>query len=278
MGRTRATDGVRRALRLIAGLCLLGAGLFLGVGYWSAAQRPVVVRAAVPIEGLARPVTLALVSDTHRGWPDMPAARLRAVVDQVNALGADVIVLAGDYSGGKPFEWRATTMEEAIGPFRRLRAPLGVFMVGGNHDNSRWLAWKAARMGSPRLLANTHADLGPLVLGGSRDATDGADPVATFAGAPAGKPRLLVIHEADALEWLRPTGQALTLSGHTHGGQIMLGRRSLPDVLGWGAPCRRGACMVARRRVFVTSGVGTSQVPARVGVPPEIVLLTLTPA
>lgn len=268
---------MRRALRLILGLGLLALGVLLGVGYWNAVQQPVVARAALPMPGLARPITVALLSDTHRGWPDMPAARLVAVVRQVNALGADVIVLAGDYSGGKPFEAERVVQEDAIGPFRRLRAPLGVFMVGGNHDSPRWLAWKAARMASPRLLANSHADLGPLVLGGARSSTDGADPAAAFAGSPAAKPRLLVVHEPESLLWVR-SGAAWTLSGHTHGGQILIGGTAPGQRLLGAMPCRRGACRVRGQRVFVTSGVGTSQLPMRFGVPPEIALLTLTPA
>jgi predicted MPP superfamily phosphohydrolase len=122
--------GVRRAFRLISGLALLAVGLLLGWGYWNAVQPPVVVRAALPVPGLSRPVTVALLSDTHRGWPDMPATRLAAVVDQVNGLGAEAILLAGDYAGGKPFEWERTFLSDSVGPFRRLRAPLGVFMVG----------------------------------------------------------------------------------------------------------------------------------------------------
>jgi hypothetical protein len=79
--------GVRRAFRLISGLALLAVGLLLGWGYWNAVQPPVVVRAALPVPGLSRPVTVALLSDTHRGWPDMPATRLAAVVDQVKRSG-----------------------------------------------------------------------------------------------------------------------------------------------------------------------------------------------
>lgn len=273
---------MRRAIRILSGLALLALGLLLAVGYANAVRAPVVTRATLAVPGLppGTRLTVAFLSDTHRGFPDMPGGRLARVVSQVNALNADAIVLAGDYSGGKPLEKlgeRATYMSEAVGPFAKLRAPLGVYMVGGNHDSARWLAWWAARNPNPRLLANSHVDLGPLVLGGSLDATSGPDPQATFAGAPR-KPRVFVIHEPDMLRWIDPHAD-LTLSGHTHGGQIMLpgGRSATEVVTGERFPCRRGACVVNGHRVFVTSGVGTSQLPMRFGVPPEIALLTLVP-
>jgi predicted MPP superfamily phosphohydrolase len=269
---------VRRALTIAAGLLLVAAAALLGAGYLNAVQAPQIVRASLPVPGLRVPVTVALLSDTHRGWPDMPASRLRAVVAQVNALGADAVVLAGDYSGGK-LTGSAVRTAEAIGPFAALRAPLGVYMVGGNHDWPSALVRVTARNGAPTLLANAHADLGPLVLGGGRSATDAADAAAAFTGAPLGKPRIFVVHEPDYLLWLPPGGAAWTLSGHTHGGQVQLpGAEALRRRMFGPIPCRRGACTLGGHRVFVTSGVGTSWLPLRFGVPPEIALLTLTPA
>jgi hypothetical protein len=273
-------------MRLVAralGLGLAAALLFLAWGYRGATRVPVVVEASHRLPGLAPGTRLRvlLIADTHHGWPDMPPRRLEALVRQANALRPDLILLAGDYHGGKLIDIQNRhRLEPALRPFAALAAPLGTFAVMGNHDSLLWTPYVLARQPGPRLLVNAHVDVGPLVIAGANSAILGTDVQGTLARIPPGKPILLLLHEGDHFQYEKaPDRPILALSGHTHGGQIMLpligslGDRVLGPTL-----CRRGPCTVNGWPLHVTSGVGTSWLPLRIGVPPEMVLLTLTDA
>lgn len=269
-----------RHLARLLGLLAAAALLFIGFGYWGATRTPVVVEASHRLPGLpaGQKVRVLLLADTHEGWPDMPPARLQAVVAQANALKPDLILLAGDYQGGKLYDFRKKdALEPAIRPFAALKAPLGVFAVMGNHDSMRWTPFVFARQPGPRLLINESVDVGPLVVAGANSATIGADVPGTLARVPPGKPILFLLHEGDHFAYEKvPDRPTLALSSHTHGGQIVLPLvGSLGDLLLGRTACRRGMCTINGWPVYVTSGIGTSWAPLRIGVPPEMVLLTL---
>ena len=266
----------------LLGLVLAAALLFIGVGYWGATRAPIVVEHSHRLTGLPPGTALRvlLIADTHEGWPDMPPARLETVVAQANGLKPDLILLAGDYQGGKLFDFRKKDgLEPAIRPFAALKAPLGVYAVMGNHDSMRWTPFVFARQPGPRLLINQSVDVGPLVVAGANSATIDADVPGTLARIPPGKPILFLLHEGDHFAFEKaPDRPVLALSGHTHGGQIVLPViGSLGDLVLGKTACRRGACTINGWPIHVTSGVGTSWLPLRIGVPPEMVLLTLTP-
>lgn len=275
-------------MRLFARLLGLGlaAALILALwGYHGATRAPVVVPVTLRLEGLPQGTHLRvlLFSDTHYGPPDMPAARLEAIVDQANALKPDLILLAGDYNGGKLITLPGKPhLEPAVTPFARLKAPLGVFAVMGNHDTMKWTPLVLSRQGSPRLLVDEAVDIGPLVLAGINSVQHGADLAGTLARIPPGtKPILVLRHEGDWMAYASPPpGRGvLALAGHTHGGQILFPLLGSPgELLLGGTPCRRGLCRLNGWPLYVTSGVGTSWLPLRIGVPPEMVLLTLESA
>lgn len=254
-----------------------------GWAVWGAIRTPVVVRYTQPMTGLqpgAR-VRVLLLSDTHLGFPDMPQWRLERIMAQANALRPDLILLAGDYIGGNFLKMGGRPhLEPAIEPFAELKAPLGVFAVLGNHDNRKWGPIVFRNQGHPRLLVNEHADVGPLVVAGVTSVAHRADLNKALAGIPADKPVLLLRHEGDALGGEPfPKGRSiLALAGHTHGGQVYLPFLGAPGaaMLGHNPDCRRGLCHLNGWPLYVTSGVGTSWLPVRIGVPPELVLITLT--
>jgi predicted MPP superfamily phosphohydrolase len=265
-----------RALAAFAALALL----FLGVGYWNATRPPVVVNVRLPLAGLpaGREIRVLHISDTHYGHPDMRTRRLLEVTRQANALKPDLIVLTGDYMGGKLLDKPRSWLEEALPPLAALNAPLGVYAVLGNHDEPTWTRRVMARQVRPKLVVNESADIGPLIIVGLDSALHGPLPDKAFAGVPPGKPVLLLIHEGDYLQYVppRPGNPALALAGHTHGGQIRLPVvGSVGDVFTGKPLCRRGACTIGGWRLFVSSGVGTSVLPIRYGVPPEMVMITL---
>lgn len=254
--------------------------LFLSVGYWNATQDPVIVRHRIALDGLppGTEIRVLHMSDIHYGYPDMRTRRMLRIVAQANRLKPDLVVLTGDYLGGKYLDWPRSWLEEALPPLAGLRAPLGIYAVQGNHDGEYWLKRIMQQQIEPRLLLNEHVDVGPLVVAGVRSAVRGANVNRTLAGIPEGKPILLVRHEADFMQFSRkkPPNPVLVLGGHTHGGQVVLpfigsvGNKFYSQTL-----CRRGLCDIGGWRVFVSSGIGTSVLPIRFGVPPEMVLLTL---
>ncbi|MGL6043254.1 MAG: metallophosphoesterase, partial [Sandaracinobacteroides sp.] len=218
-----------RGLAWLLGIAVAAGLLLFGWGYWGASRTPVVAEGTHRLPGLAAGTRLRvlLLSDTHFGFPDMPRARLEAIVSQANGLKPDLILLAGDYNGGKLFDFAPSPkLEPALEPLAALSAPLGVFAVRGNHDSVRWTRFVLDRQGTPKLLINSSIDVGPVVVAGVDSVAHGANLRATLAGLPAGeKPVLLLRHEGDPLsKAAAPSGGRafLALAGHTHGGQILL--------------------------------------------------------
>lgn len=152
----------------------------------------------------------------------------RKVVDDANALGADLIVITGDLIDG------AVAQREAdVAALRDLRAADGVWVIPGNHEyffgHGEWMAYFAGLNMKP--LDNRHAIIehgaGQLVLAGVNDVTapqTGAaapDLDAALRGAPAGVPVILLDHQPRNARFSASRGVALQLSGHTHGGMIV---------------------------------------------------------
>jgi predicted MPP superfamily phosphohydrolase len=272
---------------LLLGVLLLFAAAFAW-GFWWEPQRLVVTRAELKLPGLPRELSglrVALLSDLHVGSPfwDLPA--LARLVERTNAEKPDLVLLAGDYQindvpGGVFVE--AEAIAEGLS---HLRAPLGVHAVLGNHDwwNDGERTRRAFEQHGIHVLEESaqqlsHAGATFYVVGLADQMTRPSSPKTAFAGVPAGAPTLCLVHEPDVFESfprldLSPT---LTLAGHTHGGQVwlpLLGRRVVPSA--YGERYAYGHVVENGRHLFVTSGVGTSILPVRFFVPPEIALLTL---
>ena len=270
---------MRKWLLRGTGALLLLALLFLAGGYWNATRPPRVVEVRLPLAGLSQGAEIRVLqlTDLHVGRPDMDAERLRRIVAQANGLGPDLIVLTGDYFGGKWFDKAGMQLHEALRILEDLYAPLGVFAVSGNHDQAYWTPRVLGQQRRPALLANASVDLGPLVLVGLNSVVFGADPARALEGIAPDRPILLIRHEGDNMAYVpRPPNPALVLAGHTHGGQVVLPLLgSIGDYWSGRPHCRRGLCRIGDWRVYVSSGIGTSVLPIRYGVPPELVLLTL---
>ena len=127
------------------------------------------------------------------------------------------------------------------------------------------------------MLTNRWIDFGPLVVAGLDDVKGFPNPYGAVAGVPEGKPLVLLGHEPDLALWSPPRVD-LFVAGHTHGGQIKLPLFGVPTTGSRFIDAHlRGIFNVAGRPLIVSSGLGTSIVPLRYGVPPEVVEITLIP-
>ncbi len=232
----------------------------------------------VALDGLR----VAAISDIHLGAPHVDARALDRVVRETNAARPDVIALLGDYGIRGVLGGRHVSPGVLSDHLRGLHAPLGVYAVLGNHD---W--WddgpairRALGMAGVRVLENeaTVVDVrgGRLWIAGLGDLmTRPVHVDATLAGVPRGAAVVLLSHNPDVFPDVR-ADVALTLAGHTHGGQVRLPFVGPPIVPSrFGQRYAAGVVVEDARTLFVTTGIGTSILPLRFGVTPEIAVLEL---
>lgn len=220
---------------------------------------------------------------------DMHISRLfdepwtRAVVDQSNKLGVDLIVVTGDLIDGSVAN---RTLD--VAPLRDLHAPDGVYVIPGNHeyffDNTAWMQHFVSLGMIP--LANSHTllerDGARITLAGVTDATaprtgfPAPDLRKALEGAPKDVPIILLDHQPRNARFSASQGVAVQLSGHTHGGMI----RILDQVI---AMANEGFVSgfydVAGMQLYVNNG--TALWPGfalRLGRPSELTRITLRPA
>jgi hypothetical protein len=227
-------------------------------------------------------LTVAFVTDTHSGAPWNGLARLREIVEQTNALGADIIVLGGDYVYHGVGNRRPTNAElaQVLG---ELRAPQGVFAVLGNHDywdDPGTIEQDFTSQGI-QVLSNRGVSMGSgrwWIAGVSDYIETVPDVTAALQNRPDGAPVLFVSHVPDLFRELPPEVN-VTLSGHTHGGQVALpwvGPVLVPSR--YGTRYARGIFEESGRVLVVSAGLGTTGLPVRRGVPAEVVLLEIEDA
>ena len=285
-GRSRAARG-RRGLGLI--LCALVYAL--NVYAWLIEPRMLVVRRIEVASERWRgaPLAVAIIADTHVGGPHVDARRVAGIVERANALHPDLVVLLGDYVANDEPESQRPEAERSeilagIAAFARLRAPLGVVAVLGNHDSWYGLApiGRALEAAGVIVLWNRHLVKdrpgGRFVIAGlADDLTGSPDFERALADAPA-IDTIVLSHSPDPFPDL-PAVPALMLAGHTHCGQVSVPFLGRPVTFTRSA--QRYACGRTDEEggvLYTTAGIGTSVLPVRFRNPPEIVLLTLRAA
>ena len=285
-GRRGVVDLNRRRFLRSAGIVAAGSVVTLPVVSSAATARDYQVnRVPLRFENLPaglEGLTLAQVSDIHSGIY-MTERNMREIFEIVQSLDADIIVLTGDQVDSVEAEiepmWRAIAM---------LRAEYGVFGVLGNHDHYANGPKVSAAMEQRHItmLNNAHRTLtidgAPLSIVGIDDAGAGARNYARLAEATAGIDResltILLSHRPTVFPAAKKAGMALTLAGHTHGGQVGLelpGINLNPVYLVY--DYARGLYTEQDKHLYVNVGVGMVGVPIRL-VRPEIALFTLTAA
>jgi uncharacterized protein len=226
---------------------------------------------------------VALIGDVHTGGPFIDYQKLRRIVDLTNQQNPDLIVLLGDYMS--PDSWHSDEVEPEVtaGVLKDLRAPLGVYAVLGNHD--WWYNGEKCRLAFEavgiRVLENEVAEIKwrdkSFWLVGFADIwTVRLQIKDTIAKVPAGAPMIGLTHNPDLFPRL-PQTVPLLLAAHTHGGQVNLPLVGTPIVPShFGSKYTAGHIFENGHHLFVTTGIGTSILPVRFRVPPEILILTIT--
>lgn len=221
---------------------------------------------------------LALVSDLHAGAPHVHVRRLERLVAALNARAPDLVLLLGDFVDPDVHLGSSVAPEDVAAALGRLRAPLGVVAVLGNHDWHHGGERIAAALEAAGIatLENDAREVGPLWVAGVADLRMRAPDIRrALQPVPDAAPVLLLSHDPDLFAQV-PDRVALTVSGHTHGGQVavpVLRRRFIPSR--YGERYARGHVVEDGRHLYVTAGVGTTGWPVRLLAPPEVVVLRL---
>ena len=230
-------------------------------------------------------LSIAVIADLHVGAPYMPLERVKTIVRNVNNIKPDLILLAGDYSINHFFGGTFVEFEPIARELSKLKAKLGVFSVLGNHD---WYngADKARQVfegvGIPVL--NDEAieikdENYRFWLVGISDYWEGRHDVGkAFRDVPKDASVIVLTHNPDVFPEL-PRPVSIGLAGHTHGGQVRLPFIGSPVVpSSYGQRYIAGHIIENGKHFFVSPGIGTSIIPIRFRMPPEIPIITLRSA
>lgn len=259
------------------GLLATSVGALTGAAAYGTAyerHRIGITAASLPVSGLPPALDglrIGFLTDIHHSRT-VPAADVTRAVELTLAECPDLIVLGGDYVtfGDRGF----------VGPVAELLTPLaaphGVFAILGNHDDDRDMpAALAAQHIEVLKDARTRIEVRgePLELAGVRFWTRRVEEVARVL-RNATETLLLLAHDPRRLVEAAALNVPVVLSGHTHGGQVVLpgvgavARRRFPILAGLGSR--------ENTSIFVSRGVGTVYVPVRINCPPEVAIVTLT--
>lgn len=295
-------------------LFLQGTGAFaaasLGLGSYAFAIEPGllldVTRYRVTPTSWPASLTLkiAVIADIHACDPWMPVDRIREVAGIANALNPDLIVLLGDFNAGHPYVTGAVYPDQWGEALSTLRAPLGVHAILGNHDwwhgalpgmksdgaesvrralralGSTVLendAIRLAKDGQPFWLVGLGDQMAhPLPRRGGFRGVDDLD--VALAPLRDNAPAILLAHEPMIFDRV-PKRVAVTLCGHTHGGQVNLPIAGpIAASVRYGANRVYGHMVENDRHLIISAGLGTSFMPVRFMRPPEVVEVTISGA
>lgn len=233
------------------------------------------------------PLNVAMAADFHVGAPNVTVSKLEKIVQRINDLKPDIIVLPGDFLtmtgndvviGGK-----YVPPGEVAAVLKNLHAPLGVFAVLGNHDvyNDPNGMQRALENAGIRVLENDaahvqSADYNFWVAGLADDTSRKPDWKKTSEKITDGAPVILIMHDPGAF-MDKNDRPVVSLAAHTHGGQFMPFLVKFFENPVTRAPNKYmyGRVTEDGRELIVTSGIGTSVVPLRLGARPEIVKIKI---
>jgi predicted MPP superfamily phosphohydrolase len=276
---------LRRTIRAVICLLFLLILSCLVWGFFIEPSRLVLHQETIQIDNWPKELNglrIALIADIHTGGPFIDDNKLRRIVELTNQQNPDLIVLLGDYMS--PNSWHSHRVEPEVtaAAMKNLRAPLGVYAVLGNHDwwyNGGKVRRAFEANGIP-VLEDEVAEIKwhdkSFWLAGLADLWTRPQHVGeTIAKVQEGSTVIALTHNPDVLPSL-PRSVPLLLAAHTHGGQVNLPLIGTPIVPSqFGPKYTAGHIFENDHHMFVTTGIGTSILPVRFRVTPEIVILTI---
>jgi predicted MPP superfamily phosphohydrolase len=269
-------------------IALLGLASAAGLALWAFVLEPASLRSATTRLELARwpapcdGLRVAVLADLHVGSPFNGLTKLERIVELTAGERPDLILIAGDLVVTGVLGGRFVAPETLAPLLGRLQAPAGVFAVLGNHD--WWLdgarvraALEAAgiRVLEDASIPLRHGECAFWLAGIGDWLETRHDVAATLERVPESDAVLAFTHNPDLFPRI-PLRVSLTIAGHTHGGQVYLpglGRLVVPSR--YGERFAIGHVRESGRDLFVSAGLGTSILPVRFLVPPEVSLLEL---
>ncbi len=292
----------RKVLQWLGGLSLAGFSTFTYAALIEPGfrLRTVTYKITPPRWTPGLKLRVVMLADPHLIEPHMPLGRWQNIIKTANALAPDVHLLMGDYIASHMFRTGTVPVQHVANAAKQLRSPLGSFAICGNHD--WWVDLTAQKRGhGPTLAQKAFEDAGIPVLenravqlkkdglpfwlsgtssivairkGNFRSFESRADLPAALAQVTDDAPIIHLAHEPDLFTEI-PERVSLTLSGHTHGGQIRLFGRAFVVPSQYGNRFAYGHIVEDGRHLVVSGGLGCSIIPVRFGSPPEIVVLEL---
>ena len=284
----------RRFVQVSAGVAAVAALAVGDVGIISEPNHPKLVRIEIPLSRWPAAFdgfTIAQLSDFH--YDDyFSIVPIRAAIEMVNQLHADLVVLTGDFITVPVLadylhntKRAIMTAEPCANLLSALRARLGTVAVLGNHD---------ANAGGPPIIEILQSHGIPVLCnrsipierGGARFWLSGVDDVLdgnpdldlTLRGIPQGEAVVVLVHEPDFAKQVARYPVDLQLSGHSHGGQVWIPGIGAPWLPALSRKYPRGLYRIGALTLYTNIGLGTIHVPIRLNCPPEVTLFTLRAA
>ena len=285
MFTSRVDKKPRAVLKLVISFVLLAIASAVVWAFIIEPNRIVVNSSKLELKGWPQefpPLRIVAVSDIHAGAPFVGKEKLDALAAMINQTRPDLVLFPGDFIIERTKGGRYIEPEVIADSLKVVKAPLGVFAVLGNHD--WWGDGKrvksALTSAGIRVIENESVRVEvqgrSFWLMGLADLwTRKPDVTKAMASITDNSPVIAITHNPDLFPSV-PERVVLTVAGHTHGGQVclpLIGRPKVPSRYGQ----RYAAGLVEENGhyIFVTTGVGTSILPLRFGVPPEVAVLEL---
>ena len=263
----------RHVLQGMVGVSVGAASGAMAHGYLWERHALQVVKTELPVTGLPAGMDglrVGFVTDLHLS-ETVPADDISRALALVAGEAPDVLIFGGDYVSYVDLRYAEPVAELLKG----ASAPLGVFAILGNHDDDRVVPAALARRGI-NVLKDERTTItrggASLEMAGIRFWTKKQDDIARVVAGARG-PVLLLAHDPRRVTEAAILGIPAVISGHTHGGQIVL--PGLGAIAARKFPIAAGRLTMDGTELFVSRGVGTVLIPVRINCPPEVAILTL---
>ena len=269
---------LKKRFKILLFLFFLGS-IFIGYSYlesrWIKIKNIEIVSEDIPASFDNKKIIF--ITDIHHG-PFFSIERVKSLVNRINKLEPDLILMGGDY-----VHREAKYIEPIFNEFENFKSKLGIYAVLGNHDH-----WESAELTKKLMLRNNikicdnnsfwvRQGNDSIKIGGVGDLWEDEQIVRnTTNDLKQTDFAILISHNPDFIDQIDSNLIDLTLSGHTHGGQVTFFGFWAPILpIESGNKYRYGLKEINKMKAYISSGIGTITPPLRFFCRPEIVLINL---